>query len=56
MVKFLRKALGKGRGVTHGNPTSSMIFNVVVDAVVSAVLDVVCRPQESHHGLGWVVG
>ena len=33
-----------------------MIFNIVVDVVVQAVLDVVCRPQENQHGLGWVEG
>ena len=32
-----------------------MIFNIVVDAVVQAVLDVVCGPQEAQHGLGWAV-
>ena len=30
-----------------------MIFNIVVDVVVRAVLDVFCGPQESKHGLGW---
>ena len=33
-----------------------MIFNTVVDAVVRAVLDVVCEPQEAEHGLVWATG
>ena len=33
-----------------------MIFNIVVDAVMQAVLDVVCVPQEAQQGLGWVAG
>ena len=33
-----------------------MILNNVVDAVVRAVLDVVCGPQEAHHGRGWTAG
>ena len=32
------------RGVTKGDPTSLMIFNIVVDAVVRLVLDMVCGP------------
>ena len=31
-----------GRVVTQGNLIYPMIFNIVVDAVVSAVLDLVC--------------
>ena len=33
-----------------------MIFNIVVDEVVRAVLDVVYGPQEAKHGLGWAAG
>ena len=33
-----------------------MIFNIVVDTLFLVVLDVVCRPQEDQHGLGWVMG
>ena len=33
-----------------------MIFNIVVDAVVRAVLEVVCIPQEAQHGMGWAAG
>ena len=33
-----------------------MIFNIVVYAGVREVLDVVCRPQESQHILGWADG
>ena len=43
-------------GVTQSNPASLMIFNIVVDAVVQAVLGVVYIPQESKHGIGWVAG
>ena len=53
--RFLGKAFITGRGVTQGDPASPMIFNIVVDAVVRAVVVVVCGPQESHHGMGWVV-
>ena len=53
MGKFLWKKFRTGRILTQGYPESPMIFNTVVDAVVWAVLDVVCGPQEAQHGLGW---
>ena len=43
-----------GRGVTQVNYTSPMIFIILVDAVVRAVLDLVCSPQETQHGMRWV--
>ena len=33
-----------------------MIFNIVVDTVVRAVLEEVCSPQEAQHGMGWEAG
>ena len=33
-----------------------MIFNIVVDAVVQAVLEVVCSSHESQHGMGYAAG
>ena len=33
-----------------------MVFNIVVDVAVRAVLDVVCGTQEDQHGLGWTAG
>ena len=42
--KCLWTALETRRGVTQGYPTSPMIFNIVVDAVVWVVLDVFCSP------------
>ena len=42
--------------MTQGDPASLMILNIVVDAVVRAVLEAVCSPQEAHHGMGWEVG
>ena len=56
MGKFLRKDFRTGRGVTQGEPASLMIFNIVVDSVVWAVLDVVCGPQEDQCGLEWAAG
>ena len=44
------------RGVTQGDPVSLTIFNIVVDAVVRAVLLEVCGPQEAHNGFGWLAG
>ena len=38
------------------DPHSPIIFNIVVDAVVWAVLYVVCGPHEAKHGLGWEAG
>ena len=35
---------------------SPKIFNIVVDAVVRAVLLEVCGPQELHHRFGWARG
>ena len=41
------------RGVNQVDPVSPTVFNIVVDAVVRAVLIKVCVPQEAHHGLRW---
>ena len=54
--KFLGRPFGTGWGVPQGDPELPMIFNIVADAVVRAVLAEVCRPQEDHHGLGWETG
>ena len=43
--RFLGTAFSMGRGVTQGDPAPPMIFNIFVDAVVRAVLKVVCVPQ-----------
>ena len=50
--KGLGSEFGTGRGLTQGKPTTPMIFNIVVDVVVWAVLNVVCSPQEAQHGMG----
>ena len=47
---------GIDRGVTQGDPASPIIFNVVVDMVLQAVLEEVCSPQEAQHGMGWEAG
>ena len=39
-----RTPFGTERGVTQGGPASSMIFNIVVDEVIRATLEVVCAP------------
>ena len=54
--KYLGTEIGTGRGVTQGEPTSPMIFNIVVDVVVHVVLEEVCSPQQAQHGMGWVSG
>ena len=54
--RFLGKDSGTGRGIMQGDPTSLMIFNIVVDAVMRAVLEVVCGPQEAQNGMGWAAG
>ena len=56
MGKYLGIVFGIGIGLTQGDPASSMIFNVVVDAVVQAFLEEVCSPQEAHHDMGWEAG
>ena len=43
--KFLGEAFQTGIVVTQYDPVSLTIFNIVVDAMVREVLDVVCRPQ-----------
>ena len=45
-----------GRGLTQVDPASPMIFNIMVDVVVWAVLNVVCGTQEAQHSLGWAAG
>ena len=44
------------RGVTQGDSASPMIFNVMVDAVMRAMLELVCGPHESRHGIGLAAG
>ena len=56
MNRFLGKPFGTGRGVTQGDPAPPMKFNIVVDAVVRAVLEVVCGPQEAQENMGWSAG
>ena len=47
---------GTGIGFTQGYPASPIIFNIVVGAVVRAVLGVVCGPYEARHRMGWASG
>ena len=54
--RFPGMAFGIGRRVTQGNPTSPVIFNIMADVVVRAVLLVVCGTQEVQHGMGWATG
>ena len=54
--RFLGTPFGTGRGVTQVYPMYPMIFNIVVDAVGRATLEVVCGPQEARHGMGWEAG
>ena len=54
--KCLGTAFGTVIGVNQGKPVSPMIFNIMVDAVVQAVLEEACSPQEANNGMGWVVG
>ena len=42
--------------MTHGDPVSPTVFNILVNAVVRMVLLEVCGPQESHNRIGWVSG
>ena len=48
--KCLGTEFGTGRGVTQGNSTLPMIFNIVVYVVVYVVMEEVCIPQEAQHG------
>ena len=54
--KVLGKKFVKRIGITQGKSASPMIFNIVVDAVVRAVLVEVCGPQEAQHGMVWDTG
>ena len=53
---FLGTTLGTGKGVAQGDPASPIIFNIVVDAVVRATLELFCVPKEAWHGMGWAAG
>ena len=53
---FLGTPFGTVRGVTQVYPASHMIFNIMVDALVRATLEVICVPQEARHGMGWATG
>ena len=54
--KFLGCLFGTGQGVTQGDLASTMLFNIVVDAVVQAVMTEVCGPKEAHHRMGRAEG
>ena len=54
--RFLGKVFGTGRVVPQGYPAYPMIFNIVLYAVVRAVLPLVCGSQEAHHGKFWEAG
>ena len=54
--KYLRTVFGAGRGVTQGEPASPIILNIVVHAVVRAVLEGVYIPKEEHPGIGLEAG
>ena len=45
-----------GQGAAQGDPASPIIFNIVVDVVVRAVLEELCILQEAHHGMIWGAG
>ena len=45
-----------GRGFMKVDPSSTMIFNIVVDVVVQEVLTEVCGPQEAHNRMGGAEG
>ena len=53
---FLGTPFGTGGGFTKGDPKSPMIFNIVVDTVVRAMLEVVCGTQEARYGIGGATG
>ena len=54
--KLFGRTFGTEIGVTQGDPVSPTIFNIVVEAVVRAVLLEVCGTQEAHHGFVWLEG
>ena len=54
--RFLRAPFGRGTGFTQENPASPMILNIMVDAMVREMLEVVCGPQEVRHGMSWAAG
>ena len=56
LKRFLGTPFGTGRGVTQGDPASPIIFNIVVDKVARATLEVVCSPQEARHVMGRAAG
>ena len=54
--KFLEGPFGMEQGITQGDKSSPINFNIIVDTVVRTVLLEVCGPQEAHLGLGWQQG
>ena len=53
LKRLLGMMFGTVRGVMQVDPASPMIFNIVVDAVVRVMLEVVYSPQEARYGMGW---
>ena len=51
--KYFGHPFNTERRVTQGDPISWTIFNIVVDAVVRAVLLGFCGPYKAQHGFRW---
>ena len=54
--EILRTPLHHGERGDTGRPGTPTLFNIIVDAVVRATLQDICRPQEAQHGFGWSAG
>ena len=51
--KCLGVEFGKERVVKQGNPSSPIIYNIMLGDLVQEVLDVICIQQEAQHGMVW---
>ena len=50
---FYGQPFKMGIGVTQGDTVSPAVFNIVVNAVVRALLVELCGQQEANNGIGW---
>ena len=51
--RFYAQPFSTGRGVTQVYPVSPTVFNIMVDAVVKAVIIEVYGMHEASNGIGW---
>ena len=51
--RYYVRPFNMGRRGTQGDPISTTVFRILVNAVIRAVMIEVCIQHEANHGIGW---